>query len=129
MKKELINLLKKFQGNQQLTAWAMLIKIICLTRLNFPRAGINLSTRESPKLRNHALEIGITKMSGGSNTSVGGYTLKNKQDQNPQFDIEDDRSVAEIIKMLKTRQFDPVLTDWRRIDNDSVVKDLPVDNI
>ncbi len=93
------------------------IKIICLTRILFPRVGINLSTREDPKLRDHALELGVTRMSAGSNTSVGGYTLKSPEDQDPQFDIADHRSVKEIVDLLKTRHFDPVFTDWRRIEN------------
>ena len=97
---------------------ATFTKIICLARILFPRVGINLSTRESANFRNHALEFGITKISAGSNTSVGGYTLKNIEEQNPQFDIEDTRSVNEMIKTLKNRQFDPVLTDWRRIENE-----------
>lgn len=91
------------------------IKIICLTRTLFPRVGINLSTREKPQLRDHLLELGITRMSAGSNTSVGGYTLKAPEEQDPQFDTEDKRSVEEIIRLLKKRDFDPVLTDWRRI--------------
>jgi 2-iminoacetate synthase len=96
------------------------IKIICLTRITFPRVGINLSTRENPKLRDHALELGVTKISAGSNTSVGGYTLKSSEEQDPQFDIEDKRSVQDIVHLLKKRDFDPVLTDWRRIENDVV---------
>lgn len=94
------------------------IKIICLTRTLFPRVGINLSTREKPELRDHALELGITRMSAGSNTAVGGYTLKKVEEQDPQFDIEDHRSVSDIVKFLKGRNFDPVLTDWRRIENE-----------
>ena len=93
------------------------IKIICLTRILFPRVGINLSTREKPQLRDRVLELGITRMSAGSNTSVGGYTLKTPAEQDPQFDIEDHRSVADIVQLLKNRHFDPVLTDWRRIEN------------
>ena len=77
--------------------------------------GINLSTRESAAIRDHALEIGITKISAGSNTSVGGYTLKAPADQDPQFDVEDTRSVVEVVQLLKSRNFDPVFTDWRRI--------------
>ncbi|MCA9398233.1 MAG: 2-iminoacetate synthase ThiH [Candidatus Omnitrophica bacterium] len=92
------------------------IKIICLTRLLFPRVGINLSTREDARLRDHALKLGITRMSAGSNTSVGGYTLKQPEEQSPQFDIEDTRGVTEIIRLLKANDFDPVLTDWRRIE-------------
>ncbi len=93
------------------------VKIIALTRLLFPRVGINLSTREEPQLRDHLLEIGITRMSAGSNTSVGGYTLLEEKEQDPQFDIKDERSVDEIIKLLKSKNFDPVFTDWRHIEN------------
>jgi 2-iminoacetate synthase len=93
------------------------IKIICLTRVLFPRVGINLSTREEAKLRDHMLGIGITKISAGSNTAVGGYSLKAPEDQDPQFDTEDKRSVAEIVAMVKDRGFDPVFTDWRPIEN------------
>lgn len=96
------------------------IKVICLSRLLFPRVGINLSTREKPQLRDRALELGITRMSAGSNTAVGGYTLKTPLEQDPQFDIEDHRSVADIIALLKKREFDPVLTDWRRIENKAI---------
>lgn len=93
------------------------VKIIALTRLQFPRVGINLSTREEPQLRDHLLEIGITRMSAGSNTSVGGYTLLEEKDQDPQFDVKDERSVGEIVQLLKAKNFDPVFTDWRHIEN------------
>ena len=93
------------------------IKIISLTRIFFPRVGINLSTREEARLRDHLLGIGVTKISAGSNTAVGGYTLKNAADQDPQFDTEDKRGVAEVVKMIKSRGFDPVFTDWRPIEN------------
>ncbi len=97
-----------------------LIKIICLTRILFPRVGINLSTRESARIRDHALELGITRMSAGSNTAVGGYAIEDPDEQEPQFDIEDTRSVDEIIQLLKRRDFDPILTDWRPIKNETV---------
>ena len=93
------------------------VKIIALTRILFPRVGINLSTRESPKLRDHLLEIAITRISAGSNTSVGGYTLLEVKEQDPQFDIKDERSVDEIVQLLKSKNFDPVFTDWRHIEN------------
>ena len=96
------------------------IRIICLSRILFPRVGINLSTREKPELRDHALGLGITRLSAGSNTSVGGYTIINPEEQNPQFDIEDTRSVENIIHLLKEKNFDPVLTDWRRIENEYI---------
>lgn len=99
---------------------ATLIKIICLTRVLFPRVGINLSTREKPKLRDSALGLGVTRISAGSNTSVGGYSIINPEEQEPQFDIEDNRSVQDIIHLLKEKNFDPILTDWRRIQNEPI---------
>jgi len=94
-----------------------LVKILCLTRILFPRIGLNLSTRETPALRDHALELGITRISAGSSTSVGGYDLKTPEEQEPQFDVEDQRSVKKIVQLLKDKQFDPVFTDWRAIEN------------
>jgi len=64
---------------------ATFVKVICLTRILFPRIGINLSTREKPQLRNRVLGLGITRMSAGSNTAVGGYTLKAREDQDISF--------------------------------------------
>ncbi len=100
---------------------ATFIKIICLTRVLFPRVGINLSTRERPWIRDHVLGLGVTRLSAGSNTSVGGYTLKAVDEQDPQFDIEDHRSLAQIIAVIKKSHFDPILTDWRRIKNPSAL--------
>lgn len=95
-----------------------LVKCIILTRLNFPRVGINLSTREKASLRDHALSFGITRISAASNTSVGGY-VEGVQDD-PQFRVKDLRSLKEIENVLRARGFDPVYTDWRRIDNPPV---------
>jgi 2-iminoacetate synthase len=95
-------------------------KIICLTRILFPRVGINLSTREEPRLRDHLLGVGVTRISAGSRTSVGGYSIVDEEDQDPQFDIKDDRSVADIVRLLKSLNFDPVFTDWRSIPNEVI---------
>jgi 2-iminoacetate synthase len=92
------------------------LKILCLTRTIFPRVGINLSTRETAALRDRLIELCITKISIGSKTSVGGY-LEDSTDRDPQFDIADERSAADMIQYLKNHNFDPVFTDWRRIDN------------
>lgn len=40
--------------------------------------------------------------------------------KDPQFDVQDNRSVDEIVKMLKNKGFDPVFTDWRRIHNETI---------
>jgi len=92
------------------------VKILCLTRTLFPRVGINLSTRETAALRNRLIELCVTKVSIGSKTSVGGY-LEDDTARDPQFDVADDRSAAEMIQYLKEHNVDPVFTDWRRIDN------------
>jgi 2-iminoacetate synthase len=94
------------------------IRIICLTRIMFPRVGINLSTRENAAIRDHAIEFGVTRISAGSNTSVGGYSIHAGEEQEPQFDVMDNRNVTEIIDMLKYKKIDPVFTDWRRIENE-----------
>ncbi|MGD2086529.1 MAG: 2-iminoacetate synthase ThiH [Candidatus Aminicenantes bacterium] len=88
-----------------------LIKLICIARILFPRVAINLSTRERPYIRDHALPLGVTKISAASKTSVGGYCLE--QNKDPQFEVMDKRSVAEIVTMLDNKGFDPVFTDWR----------------
>ncbi len=90
-------------------------KILCLTRLLFPRVGINLSTRESADFRNHALELSVTRISVGSKTTVGGYQEQKTND--PQFDVADERSAQETIQYLKQHGLDPVFTDWRKIAN------------
>lgn len=92
------------------------VKILALTRILFPRVGINLSTRESAAFRNRALEIAVTKISIGSRTTVGGYQ-KEEPGSAPQFDIADERTAAETVAYLKAHAFDPVFTDWRRIEN------------
>jgi len=115
--------LKKIKGKNfasSLIDDAALVRTLSLTRTLFPRVGINLSTREDENVRDHALHFGVTKMSAGSNTSVGGYANRSPHMQDPQFDIEDNRSVKEIIRLLKHENFDPVLTDWRMIQNESI---------
>lgn len=92
-------------------------KVVCLTRTLFPRVGINMSTREEADLRDNILPLGVTRVSAGSNTAVGGYTLFNEDKQDPQFDIKDIRTVDQTVQWLKDRNFDPVFTDWRRIEN------------
>lgn len=95
-----------------------LVKCIILTRLNFPRVGINLSTRENAAIRDHALYFGVTRVSAASNTSVGGYVEGAQED--PQFRVKDIRSLKEIVDVLRSKGFDPVYTDWRRIENTPV---------
>lgn len=88
----------------------LMFKVIFAMRLFNPRVGINLSTREKPEIRDALLGLGITKLSAGSKTDVGGYQLEDKSTE--QFEISDNRSVAEIMEMMKKRGFQAVHKDW-----------------
>jgi 2-iminoacetate synthase len=94
-----------------------MVKIIAAGRLLFPRAGINLSTREDAGFRDRIIDLGVTKMSAGSLTSVGGYGDREGQERDGQFEVHDQRSLAGIKAMLVRKGYDPVVTDWRNIVN------------
>ena len=91
-----------------------MVRIICAARVLFPRMGINLSTRELARFRDHVFPLGVTRMSAGSATTVGGYA-QSLLGNDAQFSVNDDRSLAEIKTMLISKQYDPVITDWRRM--------------
>ncbi|MGA2140809.1 MAG: 2-iminoacetate synthase ThiH [Brevinematales bacterium] len=85
------------------------VQFLAAFRLFLPRAGIALSTRERPAFRDNLIGLGITKMSGGSSTSVGGYCGK---PSTPQFEVSDHRSVEEIAGVISEKGYDPVYKDW-----------------
>lgn len=85
------------------------VQFILAFRLFLPRAGITLSTRERPDFRDNLIQLGITKMSAGSVTSVGGYV---ESGNTPQFEISDSRSVSEIAKVIESKGYEPVYKDW-----------------
>lgn len=74
-------------------------KIIAVLRIAMPYAGIIVSTRESQQVRAETLEIGVSQISGGSKTSVGGYTTA-PEEKTEQFSITDERSLEEIVEWL-----------------------------
>ncbi|MFH0985499.1 MAG: 2-iminoacetate synthase ThiH [Candidatus Omnitrophota bacterium] len=91
-------------------------QILMALRIFLPRLGISLSTRESAALRENLLPLGITRMSAGSTTRVGGHTIDALQHQNiPQFEISDPRDVQEMKAMLAAKGYQPVLKDWMQI--------------
>ncbi|MFH1800303.1 MAG: 2-iminoacetate synthase ThiH [Candidatus Omnitrophota bacterium] len=119
-------------------------QIIVALRLFLPRIGITLSTRESASLREHLLPLGVTRMSAGSTTRVGGHTLGSpvpipinfngveigavpttvdqkkikvgaEGEDASQFEISDPRSVEEFKAMLVAKGYQPVLKDWMQI--------------
>ena len=89
-----------------------LAQIITALRVFLPRAGITLSTREGAFLRDHLLSLGITKMSAGSTTKVGGHTSCAAETASGQFETFDKRELEEIRKMLSDNGYQPVLKDW-----------------
>lgn len=92
-----------------------LVQMILALRLYLPRADISLSTRECPALRDNLIPLGITRMSAGSVTGVGGYTCRTDSDgQVPQFEIVDRRNVSEIVAAIRSKGYAPVFQDWRR---------------
>lgn len=90
-----------------------LVQIMLAMRLFMPRAGITISTRERAELRNHLVGLGVTKMSAGSSTEVGGHSRADKSEG--QFDISDERSVEQIKEMLYKKGYQPVMKDWQAI--------------
>ena len=75
-------------------------KIIALIRLSVPYTGIIISTRENETVREHALRYGVSQISGGSRTSVGGYVEEERPHDTEQFDVFDERSLDEVISWL-----------------------------
>ncbi len=78
----------------------MFEKIIACIRIAVPYTGMIISTRESEEVRKKALSMGISQISGGSRTSVGGYTEKERPHDTEQFDVSDQRTLDEVISWL-----------------------------
>lgn len=95
-----------------------LVQAMLAIRLFLPRAGITISTREGPVLRKNLLPLGVTKMSAGSTTHVGGHTLNHafvNGSSSSQFEISDRRTVTEIKAMLEENGYQAVLKDWMQL--------------
>lgn len=76
-------------------------KIVAVLRVAVPYTGIIISTRESQKTREKVLELGVSQISGGSRTSVGGYAEEEKEEDNSaQFDVNDNRTLDEVVNWL-----------------------------
>jgi 2-iminoacetate synthase len=115
-----------------------LVQLVCAFRLMFPDVGLVLSTRESPKLRNGLIPLGITLISAGSHTEPGGYTGAGQEklhhtehgrivelgagewataDNRPahatgQFQIADERPPQEVAALIRQLGYEPVWKDW-----------------
>ena len=117
-----------------------LAQLVCAFRMMFPDVGLVLSTRESPKLRNGLVPLGVTLMSAGSHTEPGGYTGAGKEhihqtvrgrivgtasgssewapatppalNATEQFHIADVRSPQEVADLIRQLGYEPVWKDW-----------------
>lgn len=76
-------------------------KIVAVIRISVPYTGMIISTRESQRSRERVLELGISQISGGSRTSVGGYAeAELPEESSAQFDISDHRTLDEVVAWL-----------------------------
>lgn len=82
-------------------------KLVAVIRISVPYTGMIISTRESQDMREKALSLGISQLSGGSHTSVGGYEQKHQGEDTAQFDIRDHRSLDEVVGWLLDLGFIP----------------------
>ncbi|MEI8288366.1 MAG: 2-iminoacetate synthase ThiH [Verrucomicrobiota bacterium] len=117
-----------------------LAQLICAIRIMFPDVGIVLSTRETPKLRDGLIPLGVTMMSAGARTEPGGYTGAGKENihhtergkivelasgasewaplenhatnATGQFQIADERSPGDVAAMIRKLGYEPVWKDW-----------------
>ena len=117
-----------------------MVQLVCAFRLLFPEVGLVLSTRESPRLRDGLIPLGITLISAGSHTEPGGYTGAGRDklhrtergriielgasewapSDDPrhgpsatgQFNIADERSAREVADLIRRLGYEPVWKDW-----------------
>ena len=76
------------------------LKICACIRVAVPYTGMIMSTRENQSVRERALHLGISQVSGGSRTSVGGYTEEERPHDTEQFDVSDNRTLDEVVAWL-----------------------------
>ena len=83
-------------------------KIVACIRIAVPYTGMIISTRESQKCRERVLHLGVSQISGGSRTSVGGYCEPEPDDaKSEQFDVSDTRTLDEVVRWLMEMDYIP----------------------
>ena len=83
-------------------------KIVACIRIAVPYTGMIISTRESQKCRERVLHLGVSQISGGSRTSVGGYCEPEPDDaKSDQFDVSDTRTLDEVVRWLMEMDYIP----------------------
>lgn len=89
-----------------------LLQLICAYRIWNEDLEISLSTRENEKFRDNVIPLGVTTMSAGSKTNPGGYS--SEPESLEQFEVSDERSAAEISRIISKSGYEPVWKDWDR---------------
>ena len=89
------------------------VQFMTAFRIFQPKVDINISTREVADFRDHLMNMGVTKISVGSKTDVGGYTEKDPSTS--QFEISDNRSAKETIEAIIKNGYQPIYKDWQQI--------------
>ncbi|MFH1734498.1 MAG: 2-iminoacetate synthase ThiH [bacterium] len=92
---------------------ASMVQLMLALRLYLHDAGLVLSTREPPQLRDHLIPLGITQMSAGSRTEPGGYL--HPVENGSQFSVEDHRKPAEVAAAIQRNGYEPVWKDWDQV--------------
>ncbi|MBQ3642429.1 [bacterium] len=82
-------------------------KIVAIIRIAVPYTGMIVSTRESKECRAKVLDLGISQISGGSKTSVGGYYKPEVDEDSSQFEVSDNRTLDEVVRWLMELDYLP----------------------
>lgn len=75
-------------------------KLVAVIRISVPYTGMIISTRETQRSREKALELGVSQLSGGSRTTVGGYQADDQTEDTAQFSVNDHRSLDQVVGWL-----------------------------
>ncbi|ANE34487.1 2-iminoacetate synthase ThiH [Campylobacter hyointestinalis] len=90
-----------------------LLQVIMAYRLFLPYANITLSTRENAHFRDHAIKLGVTKVSAGVSVAIGEHGGKKEDDKGDgQFEISDTRDVLGMKKSIISAGLTPVMSDY-----------------
>ena len=85
----------------------MFCKIAACIRIAVPYTGMIISTRETPEVREKIIRLGVSQISGGSRTSVGGYCEEERPHDTEQFDVSDNRTLDEVVNWLMRSGYIP----------------------
>lgn len=85
----------------------MFCRIAACIRIAVPYTGMIISTRETPEVREKIIRLGVSQISGGSRTSVGGYCEEERPHDTEQFDVSDNRTLDEVVNWLMRAGYIP----------------------